>query len=79
MVTSKMGKFAYALHVCMSILYIFLKEVSASRTKYHFYLEKSKIENLHVDTKDGPYIRQKLIEYLQIYSLDALISINSFW
>lgn len=30
--------------------------------------------DLHVDTKDGDYIRGKLLEYLQSYSLDSLIN-----
>lgn len=29
--------------------------------------------DLHVDAKDGEYIRRKLIEYLKSYSLDSLI------
>lgn len=30
--------------------------------------------DLHVDTKDGDYIRSKLLEYLESYSLDSLIN-----
>lgn len=29
--------------------------------------------DLHVDTKDGQYIRSKLIEYLESYSLDSFV------